>query len=461
MPVAPLDRSSQLYMSLVAIVGERHLHIDDDFFRACHVDAIRISRVPLAAVEVTEVAQLPKLCELARRNRVPLIPRGAGTGLTGGAVAERGGIVVSLALLNRIIEIDPLRRLAIVEPGVITQALADAAIEAGLFYPPDPASLKESTIGGNVAECAGGLQCKKYGVTRDYVLGLEACDINGELIRTGCFSPDEPHDLTGLLVGSEGTLAFITRIALQLIEPPTARKTFFMSFGSQRDAAKVVAGIMGSGVVPAVLEFMDGDAAKLALDYLGWGETQRPEAALVLELDGTPESIAVEEGALEPIILGNNPLEYESSSDPQRREQLWTLRRSISPAVSESAPVRLCEDVCVPPSQFPRLMDLVVELGKKHELRVLSFGHAGDGNLHVYLMADEDSEDVRSRIDAASADLLSLAVELDGTISGEHGIGITKRKHLPLELSGSTLELLREVKGVFDPDQLVNPDKIF
>jgi glycolate oxidase len=460
-PAASLSRSSPRFLALARIVGEKQVHIDDEFYRDCHVDAIKISRTPLAAVEVTTAEQLPEIIRIARDERFPLIPRGAGTGLTGGAVAERDGVVVSLALLNRILELDTQSQLAIVEPGVITQEVADAAAQVGLFYPPDPASLKESTIGGNVAECAGGLQCKKYGVTRDYVLGMEGYTMDGELLRTGYFAPDAPLDLTSLVIGSEGTLCFITKIALQLITPPESRRSYLMTFARQEDAAAVVAASIGSGVVPAVLEFMDGDAVALALNYLGWVDMKRPEAVLLLELDGSVAEIERDHAILDPLIRQNNPLAFESTPDGARREHLWTLRRSISPAVAASAPIRLCEDVCVPPSQFPSLIKHVVKLGKAHDLRVLSFGHAGDGNLHVYLMADKDNEETHQRIDNASADLLSLAVELDGTISGEHGIGITKRKYLPLEISSTTMEVLRKVKGVFDPEELLNPDKIF
>lgn len=460
-PAAPLSRSSSLFRKLSAVVGKSRVHVDDDFYLESHVDAIKISRTPLAAVEITTSEQLPLLIDIARDDGIPLIPRGGGTGLTGGAVAESGGIVVSLAQLNRIISLDADKRIAVVEAGVITQDLADAALEAGLFYPPDPASLKESTIGGNVAECAGGLQCKKYGVTKDYVLGVEGYTAEGSLIRTGNFAPDEPIDLTSLMIGSEGTLCFVTSVALMLISPPERRQTYFMTFARQEDAAHVVAGIIGSGVVPAVLEFMDGYAVSLALDYLDWHDMRLPEVALVLELDGSEAEIANDHSTLEPIIMRNDPLEFEVTSDPVRRDHLWTLRRSISPAVAASAPVRLCEDVCVPPSQFPRLIEHVVHLGREHNLRCLSFGHAGDGNLHVYFMADEETQQTQKRIDAASAELLLLAVRLDGTISGEHGIGITKRRYLPLEISKPTLQVLKKVKHVFDPKDLINPDKIF
>lgn len=457
---SPLTSDNTLYRSLEEIVGERNLFTEGEFYDACTHDAIQIVRVPLAAVCVESTEQIPALLRWAVLHSIPIVPRGAGTGLTGGAIAETGGVVLSLHKLKRIIELNVSARRIVVEPGVITQAIADAAVKAGLFYPPDPASLKESTIGGNVAESAGGLQCKKYGVTRDYVLGLEAYMADGSLLRTGCFSEDEVYDLTSVLIGSEGTLAIITKIALQLIAPPAHRRTWYLAFDSQTAAATVVAELLAAGVVPAVLEFMDGNAIACVYDYLGV-KAMPPRAALILELDGSVAEVERDIAIVDPIVNRHAPSEIRVTADSEERDELWTLRRSLSPAVSAAAKMRVCEDICVPPSKFPDLVALVPEIGKKHELRTNSFGHAGDGNLHVYFMTDDDSDETMLRLDAAAHELCEAAIRFDGTISGEHGIGVTKRAYLPLELSPETLQLMRRVKSAFDAGCLLNPGKIF
>jgi glycolate oxidase len=344
---------------------------------------------------------------------------------------------------------------------VITQTLADAALAQGLFYPPDPASLKECSLGGNVAECAGGLRCKKYGLTKDYVLGLEGYDFDGDLLQTGVFAPEHSYDLTGLLIGSEGTLAIITRIALQLIDPPAARRSFFATFAQQVDAAEVVAAIMASGVIPAVLEFIDGDAIACTLRYLAWDDSITAAAALLVEVDGSAEEVARDATVVAAIIAGRSPLQLEVADTDERRDHLWTLRRSVSRAISAAAQLRVSEDIVVPPSRLPQLVAQLPDLGRRHELRVNSFGHAGDGNLHVNFLSDDTSPAVRARLHAAVVDLFKLTLSFDGTISGEHGIGTTKKDFLPLEVASETIDLFRKVKRSFDPDGLLNPGKIF
>lgn len=458
---ARLSAAEPLYQELAAIVGAENLHIEGASFDDCSHDATDIVRPPLAAITITSAAHVPLILRAAKRHRVPIIARGAGTGYTGGATPEYGGLVLAFIGFNRILEIDTNRKIAIVEPGVITQVLADSAAAKGLFYPPDPASVKESSIGGNVAECAGGLRCKKYGLTKDYVLGIEGYDIDGELIQTGIFAAREHYDLGSILIGSEGTLAVITKIALQLIDPPAFRRTFFATFANQTDAAEVVAGIMAAGVIPAVLEFMDGDAIDCTLDYLKWTDVIPAAAALVIELDGEPEAVNRETAAIVPIIKSHNPTQFEETEDDARRDYLWTLRRSISRAITAAAKLRVSEDVCVPPSKLPKLVEALPGLGAKYGLRVNSFGHAGDGNLHVNFLATDDSPEVKERVHAAVVELFNITVAFDGTISGEHGIGTTKKDYLPIEVSAETLELFRKVKTAFDPCNLVNPGKIF
>jgi glycolate oxidase len=456
-----LNANDPLFQELAQIVGADNIHLKGKVFEDCSHDATDIIRPPSAAITVTSASQIPPVLRTLASAKIPVIPRGAGTGYTGGASADFGGVVLSLLGLNRILEIDATRMRAIVEPGVITQVLADAAAEQGLFYPPDPASVKESSIGGNVAECAGGLRCKKYGLTKDYVIGLEGYDISGELIRTGAFNSAETYDLGSILIGSEGTLAIITKIALELIEPPRFRRTFFATYADQAGAAHVVSEIMASGVIPAVLEFMDGDAIACSLAYLNLTDLIPAAAALVIELDGDEESVRAETDSVVAIIKAHEPMQFEETEDDVRRDYLWTLRRSISRAITAAAKLRVSEDVCVPPSKLPRLVEALPALGAKHNLRVNSFGHAGDGNLHVNFLASDNSAATHERIHAAVFELFELALALDGTISGEHGIGTTKKEFLPLEIAPSTLELFRGLKTAFDPNHLINPGKIF
>ena len=329
-----LSPADQLYIDLAEIVGKENIHLDGCTYDDCSHDATDIIHPPLAAVVVNSSNQIQPLLRIAHKHRVPVIPRGAGTGYTGGAAAEFGGIVLALIGLNKILEIDIANKCAIVEPGVITQTLADTANALNLFYPPDPASVKESSIGGNVAECAGGLRCKKYGLTKDYVLGIEGYDIEGELIQTGSFANDQTYDLGSVLVGSEGTLAVIVRIAIQLIDPSPFRRTFFATFSKQSDAAEVVSGIMAGGVIPAVLEFMDGDAIACTLDYLKWTDVIPAAAALVIELDGTPSTVDKETESITPIIKSRNPIQFETTEDDSLSEYLGTVLPSISRAVT-------------------------------------------------------------------------------------------------------------------------------
>ncbi len=453
--------NDRLLEELRQVVGVENVHTDGKFFDDCSHDATEIVRLPLAAVDIEHAEHVPQVLRLATEYAVPIVPRGAGTGYTGGALAEHGGLILSLLRLNRILELDSEGKRAIVEPGVITQVLADAAEAAGLFYPPDPASVKECSIGGNIAECAGGLRCKKYGLTKDYVLGLEGYMASGELIQTGCFAETETYGLGSLLVGSEGTLAVVTKIALQLIEPPEQRKTFFAAFATQEAAAKVVADIMAFGVVPAVLEFMDGDAIACTFAYLNWDAAIPAAAALLIEVDGGASEVATDGPAVEKIIRSHQPLQFEETTDAGRRDYLWTLRRSISRAITAAAKLRVSEDVVVPPSRLPELVAALPELSRRSGLRVNSFGHAGDGNLHVNFMAADDSAETREQIHRSVTELFQLTLALDGTISGEHGIGTTKKDYLPLEVEAPTLDLLRRVKAAFDPDGKLNPGKIF
>jgi glycolate oxidase len=456
---------------LTEIVGDGNVHVAGNRFSLASQDATEIIQAPLAAAEIEAAEQIPRLIRFCAEQKISLVVRGLGSGLSGGSLAGEDTIVLLFDRLDRILSLDVRAGLAIVEPGVITQDLADAAAREGLFYPPDPASVAESTIGGNVAECAGGMRCKKYGVTRDYVLGIEGYDGDGELVQTGYFAEEQTYNLTDLLSGSEGTLAVMTKFAMKLIDPPEARRTMLAAYATSESVATVVAEVLAKGIVPSVMEFMDGDAIACSLDYLEHQHeltlddsltvALKSQALLLIELDGNLEEIERDGELLEEIIRKQEPLMSETADEESRREMLWSIRRSLSKAVTAAAPVRVSEDVCVPPSRLPELVAVLPVMAAAYGLRVNSYGHVGDGNLHVNFLAAEDSEESHARIHDAAVELFKTTIELEGTISGEHGIGIAKKKYLPLEVSPETMDLFRKIKRAFDPKGLINPRKIF
>jgi glycolate oxidase len=420
------------------IVGTGHVRRDLPSLEAYGIDALKQGRAAdLVALpgSVEDVAAIARLCHDLR---VPLVARGAGTGYTGGAVPIEGGVVVSLERLNRILDIDEDNLLAVVEPAVVTGDL-QAAVEArGLFYPPDPQSLKESSLGGNVAECAGGPRAFKYGVTRRYVLGLEAVLATGEVIRTGSKAVKNVvgYDLTQLLVGSEGTLAIITRIVLRLVPKPPSSATLRACFRDVATAAEAVSALLRRRVVPATLEFIDQDSLDAVAAYVGERLAPAGTGALLL-------------------------LEVLRAVTDAEREALWRVRRELSYALRPLAPVKVNNDVVVPRGRVPALLDLVGNLRQRYRLRIPCFGHAGDGNIHVNIMIDPGREDEAARARAAVGELFTGVVALEGSISGEHGIGLSKAPYLGTELSPEVIALMRRVKAAFDPHGILNPGKIF
>jgi glycolate oxidase len=446
------------------IVGAEWVRTDDVSRDAYGKDALgrgRPADVVVLPANTEEVAAVARLCT---ETRTPLVPRGAGSGYTGGAVPLRGGIVLSLERLNRILEVDEANLLAVVEPGVITGDLQDAVEARGLFYPPDPASLRRSSIGGNVAECAGGPRAFKYGVTRRYVLGLQAVLINGDVIETGgrVVKNVVGYDLTQLLVGSEGTLAIVTRIILRLMPLPPAVVTLRATFRSIDLAVEAVSRLVSARVVPSTLELID----KRTLDAVAGsvGERLAPEGAgavLLLEVDGQPEQVEAEARLVGAACREAGAMEILRAATPEERDSLWRVRRGISHALMVIADLKINNDVVVPKGRVPELYALIAQLEGKYGLPIPSFGHAGDGNIHVNIMASASDPDAVARARAAEAALFEGVVALGGVISGEHGIGFTKAPYLGLGVDPATIALMQRVKAAFDPLGLLNPGKIF
>jgi glycolate oxidase len=393
------------------------------------------------------------------------VARGGGTGYTGGSVPTHGGVVLSLERMNRILEIDEANLLAVVQPNVVTGDLQDVVEQVGLFYPPDPASLRQSVIGGNVAECAGGPRAFKYGTTKRYVLGLEAVLATGEVVRTGGKTVKNVvgYDLTQLLVGSEGTLAIITKIILRLVPKPPLQTTLRATFPDVESSAAAVTNIIRARVVPAALELIDGDSLDAVARYLNV-RSLAPEgtaALLLLEVDGIAEAIEEEAALVEQACRAAGATEVLRARDEQERQELWRVRRELSLSLKMIASLKFNHDVVVPKGRIPELFALVRDIREQFDLRIPCFGHAGDGNIHVNIMVDKDDEAAIARAHEAEQRLFAGVVALEGSISGEHGIGFAKARFLPLELSAEEIALMKRVKKAFDPHGILNPGKIF
>jgi glycolate oxidase len=438
---------------------------DDAAARATYaVDALDRGHPPDLVVMPSTATEISAIARLCTTHRVPMVVRGAGTGYTGGAVPTHGGIVLSLGRMNRILEIDEANLLAVVEPNVITGDLQKAVEHVGLFYPPDPASLDRSSIGGNVAECAGGPRAFKYGTTKRYVLALEAVLPTGEVVHTGSKAVKNVvgYDLTQLLVGSEGTLAIITRVTLRLIPKPAARSALAAAFGSVDAAVAAVTGLIARRVTPAAIELVDGASLEAVAAH-----TQRTlvppgsQALIIVECDGWPGAVEEEMGQVESACRDAGASSIRRAASEAERDDLWSVRRQLSLALRATGLLKINHDVVVPRGRVPELIDAVNEIARRGRLQVASFGHAGDGNIHVNLMVDPSDDDELRRARQAERALFERVVALEGSISGEHGIGFTKAPYLSIELSPEEIALMKRVKAAFDPLGILNPGKIF
>ncbi len=440
-------------------------YFDDDATRALYAsDETPKSVLPDAVLFPASHDDVVALVRIAHAHAVALTPRGAGSGNVGGALPAPGSVVVSFECMRRILEFDAVNRLVVVEPGVVTEEIDRLARSAGLFYPPDPGSGAYSRIGGNLAMNAAGPRAVKYGVTRDYVLGLRAVTGTGDVIRTGCRTTKgvTGFDLTRLLVGSEGTLALITEATLKLQPAPDTTATLRLCFASPHAALDAVLRVMRQPVVPSALEFMDPRAID-AIRPTGAADDLAPgtRALLMVEADGAAEDVPRQIDALQAALAGDGLLEMKSGFARDDIVRLWAARKSLSHAVKQIAPLKINEDVVVPVSHLAAFVDFIDATAEAQRLPIVSFGHAGNGNLHVNLMVHPDDADEMARARAALDAIMARVIALGGTLSGEHGIGTEKRRFLPQEIDAPTLALMRAIKRQFDPLGLLNPGKLF
>jgi glycolate oxidase len=449
--------------SLRAALGERGVFTDSATLDANAADALGRGHAPDVVVCPADTAEVSAVARLCQQHRVPLVVRGAGTGYTGGAVPTHGGVVLSVERLNRILDIDAVNLTVVVEPAVITGDLQRAVEARGLFYPPDPASLDMSSIGGNVAECAGGPRAFKYGTTKRYVLALEAVLPTGEIIHTGSKAVKNVvgYDLTQLLVGSEGTLAIVTRITLRLLPYPPARATVMATFGDIRGAVNGVTALVQLGVIPAAVELIDGDSLRALEAHVGRDVAPGASALLIVEADGVPAAVQEEIDRASSALTASGAITVTRAANDAEREELWAVRRQLSFALRATGLIKINHDVVVPRGRVPELFEEVARLKAAHGLRIACFGHAGDGNIHVNLMLPPGDDAAMARAKRAERELFTRVVALEGSISGEHGIGFAKAPYLDIELSSDEIALMRRVKQAFDPAGILNPGKIF
>ena len=452
----------ELLQSLSDIVGRESASARIEERILASYDGTRRSALPEIVAFPHTAEEISRVLKLANREKTPVYPRGAASGLTGGAVPVAGGIALDLQRMNRILEVDADNQVATVEPGVTVSDFQAEAQRRGLFYPPDPASADFSTLGGNVAECAGGLRAVKYGVTRDYVTGLEVVLPQGDIIHVGARTLKcvTGYDLTRLFVGSEGTLGIFTKIHLRLIPLPAARRTLLAVFESPEAAATASTRVLQAGILPAALEFIDDATIECIRKKQPLDIPAAARGALIIELDGDESSCVSGIKIIEGVLAKNGALETRRADTPADRTRLWAFRKAASPALFAAFPNKLNEDICVLPSRTSEMLRRTRAIAAKYGVLIANYGHIGEGNLHVNIMYPH-GEKAHADAEAASAEVMKAALELGGTLSGEHGIGLTKLEFLPLEVAPVELALMRSIKKLLDPNNILNPGKIF
>ncbi len=450
--------------ALKDIVGDDNIYSDKAHLRAYSYDATRTYYEPEAVVFPRDEEDVSRVLVYCNHHKIPIVPRGAGSGFTGGALPANGGIVLAMEKhMNKILEIDMENMLVVVQPGVINKELQRKVEEVGLFYPPDPASEEYSTIGGNVSENAGGMRAAKYGLTKDYVMALRAVRANGDIIRAGkrTIKDVAGYNIAGTLIASEGTLAVITEITLKLIPKPKFAKSYMGVFPDVQSAMNAVFKSLASGANPVAMEFLDALVVKAVKEKIGISLPEDAGALLIGDVDGNvEEEVEFQLHILKESFKENGALDFQIATDQAERDKLWKARRNASPSITMYGTKKLNEDISVPRSRLPEALDNIYAIGAKYGLMVPCFGHAGDGNIHVNVMVDGSNKDELNKGHKAIREIFELVVDIDGTLSGEHGIGLSKAEFMDIAFTPQELQLFRDLKKAFDPNNILNPGKM-
>jgi glycolate oxidase len=453
----------EVLAALRAIVGEENVIVDPDRVEPYGADAVKEKFPPEAVVFPESTEQMVAILKLANDHLFPVTARGGGVGYTGGAVPVDGGIVIGTDRMKRIIELNVDDLYIVCQPGLTTYDVQQAAAEKGLMFAPDPASYKDSFIGGNIAENAGGMRTPKYGVTKHHVLGLEVVTATGEVIRTGGKTVKNVvgFDLTGLMCGSEGMLGIITEATLKLLPMPEATSTVRANFHSMEAACKVLTKFTPEGLLPMAMEVIDKFCVAAVEENYAFGLSKDAEAILLVAVDGSKEEVERNAVIVERIINENGGFDVIRAKTKEEEDKLWDVRRAISPSLMRYGTLKINEDVVVPRSKVPELVAKIEQIGKRHNTFVANFGHAGDGNIHVNFVVDREDPEAIARARACVGETFQLSVDLDGTISGEHGIGYVKSQYMHYAIDRPTLDVMKGIKRVFDPNGILNPGKMF
>jgi glycolate oxidase len=456
--------NKEVLQKLSRIVGKQNIQTSNMARVSYSYDATpNFQALPDAVISPRNTEEISEILKLCNQEKIPIVPRGSGTNLSAGTTPIEGGVVLLFNQMNQILEIDEENLTATVQPGVITLDLCNAVEERGLLYPPDPSSMKISTIGGNINENSGGLRGLKYGVTRDYVLGLTVVLPNGDIIKTGGKLAKDVagYDLTSLFVGSEGTLGVVTEAILKLVPMPEAKKTMLAIYENIDDAAETVSSIIANKMIPATLEFMDRPTIHVIEEYAQIGLPTDAEAILLIEQDGPQEVVERDIALIADISRQHHASSISIAKDEQEAEALRTARRAALSTIARLKPTTILEDATVPRSQIAPMVKAINNIAEKYQLLICTFGHAGDGNLHPTVPTDARNKEELKRVEEAFEEIFEKAVELGGTITGEHGVGAMKAPYLEMKLGTSGIDAMRAIKKAFDPNNIMNPGKVF
>lgn len=455
--------SKDIIRSFEDIIGPDGVHHEEEVLLCYSYDATQIEHLPDLVIRPTSAYQISRILKIASKERIPVVPRGAGTGFSGGSIPVHGGIVLSLERMNRILELDEDDLIAVVEPGLVLGRFHRFIESRGLFYPPDPSSSDFCTIGGNVAEGASGPRSIKYGGTRNYVLGLDVILPSGEVFKPGARTVKSVagYDLTRLMVGSEGTLGIVTKIILRLLPLPEDIFTAMVYFPTVNDAAKAVSQIIASRLIPRALEFMDSESVSVIRESQKTLFPQEVDSILIVEIDGDGEDVKRNSNRLLDVCGRCNAIGSRVAWEDETRKIIWGTRKILSQALYKIKPTKINEDIVVPRSKIPDMIRELERISKETGVKIVSFGHAGEGNLHVNVMTDINDRDEYKRAQNAVDEIFKATLKLNGSITGEHGIGITKSRYLKMEMGDKAVEIMHGIKRQFDPENILNPGKIF